>query len=217
MANIDIEKKNGGGSWLWILGLLLLVAALAFIFWPKETSRDQDNVTGIATTEQMAAGDDNYASDDRAGTTSQPVTSFVNWSENMSQNEMGLGHEFTKNGLMNMADALAAVAERAPGVNRQQFNSKLTTMRNKAIAITNNWESTSHANKIKDAFRASADVMEELQRSSFPAINNDVQRVRQSIDAMDTKTLTLDQKEKVKDVFKEAAEVVQSMDQNLNR
>ncbi|GAB3171061.1 hypothetical protein [Telluribacter humicola] len=218
MDNIDIEKKKRGFSWLYILGLILLIAVLGFLFWPKDISDEQDDVVGLATTEEMAATDDNYAADDRTASDnnamSQPVSSYVQWANNISQNEMGVDHEFTKNGLMNMADALAAVAERTPNVNRDQFNNKLNTMRNKANAITNNWESTSHANKIKDAFQASADVFAEIQRTSFQNMQQDVQGLKNEIQEMDTSTMTLEQKSKVKDVFRQAADVLQKMEQN---
>ena len=56
MANIDIEKKEGGSVWPWILGLLLLVAVLAFVFWPHDNDRDNDT-DGVAATEQVGTTD----------------------------------------------------------------------------------------------------------------------------------------------------------------
>ncbi len=215
---MDVEKKNRGFSWLYILALLLFLLVLAILFWPKSTSTSQDDVPGLAATEAMTASDDTYATDDSTGgnaTMAQPVRSYVDWSATMSGRESD--QAFTKSGLMSLADALAAVAERAPNLNRDQINNKLSTMRNKASAITGNWESTAHASKIREAFWASADVFDAIQQSSFPDLKQDVQGLRNEIQRLDAQALTQDQKNKVKDVFREASDVLQKMEQNRGR
>ncbi|GAA4400745.1 hypothetical protein GCM10023187_14240 [Nibrella viscosa] len=216
MANIDIEKKSGGTVWPWLLGLLLLIAVLAFIFWPRDNTRDEVAVTD--NTEQRVGTSNAYATEDvtTTGTMAPAVRSYVDWATSISvQGEMGLDHQFTRTGLMNLADALAAVSLKAPNVNRQQVDNKLSRMRTMANDITDNWESTQHADKIKRAFQASVDVFDELQQSSFPNLNGDVASVRQAVEQMDTNTLTLDQKNKVKDVFRESADVLEKMSRNL--
>lgn len=215
MANIDIEKKSGASVWPWLLGLLLVVAVLTFIFWPRDD--DKNELATLSNTEQRDGATDTYPTDEVAAgtnTMAQPVSSYVEWSNNMSKNEMGLAHEFTSNGLESMANALAAIAEKVPNVNQQQVNQKLIRMRKNAGTITENWKSTSHAAKIKQAFLASTDVFEALQQSSFPDLQSDVQEIRQAVNQMDTKTLTLNQKNKVKDVFRLSADVLQKMSQN---
>lgn len=45
MAEIRMEKKSGGMAWLWILLAILLIALLAWLFWP-----DRDEAaTAVAT------------------------------------------------------------------------------------------------------------------------------------------------------------------------
>ena len=127
---------------------------------------------------------------------------------------MGLDHEFTRNGLIQLADALAATAEKAPNVNREQFDGKLSRMRNMTNEITDNWESTQHANKIKQAFQASVDVFAEIQQSSFPNMDQNVVTVRQTVEQLDPNTLTLDQKDRVKAAFRESADLLAQMNQN---
>lgn len=201
--------------WPWLLGLLLVGAVLTFIFWLRYD--DKNELAPLSNTEQRAGSTDTYPNEKvaaGANTMAQPVSSYVEWCSNMPQNEMGLDHEFTRNGLESMANALAAVAEKVPSVNQQQVNQKLIRMRENAGTITENWESTFHANKIKQAFQASTDVFEALQQSSFPDLQSDVQEIRQMVNQMDTKTLTLNQKNKVKDVFRLSADVLQKMSQN---
>lgn len=211
MANIDIEKKEGGSIWPWILGLLLLVAVLAFIFWPRDNDPER-----VAATEPVG---NTFATDTAtAGATesmAQPVSSYVTWAGSMPKEAMGLDHEFTRSGLIQLADALAATAEKAPNVNREQFESKLSRMRTMANEITDNWESTQHADKIKKAFQASVDVFAEIQQSSFPNMDQNVASVRQTVEQLNPQTLTLDQKDRVKAAFRESADLLAQMNQNI--
>lgn len=215
---MDAEKKNRGFSWLYIVALLLFLLVLAILFWPKSTGTSQDDVAGLAATEAMTAPDDAYATDDRTGGTAamaRPVRSYVEWSATMAGSESD--RAFTRNGLMSLADALAAVVERAPNLDRSQINNKLSTMREKAGALSGNWESTAHASKIREAFRAGADVFEELQQRSFPDLKEDVQALRSEIQRLEAQALTQEQKNRVKDVFREASDVLQKMEQRRGR
>lgn len=208
MAEIDIQKKRSSPIWPWILGLLALIAILAYIFW----DRDGDTRTAAVPATDTAA----TTTATTAGTLSEPVNTYVSWVADMDNKEMGLDHEFTHNGLTNLANALAAVADQAEGVNRAQFDGKLNVMKTRADQITRDWKSGQHANMIKDAFRASADVMGDLQQTSFPGLQQDVATVSQQINDMDTSTLTLDQRKQVKDVFRAAADVVRNMDMQVD-
>ncbi|RIV27216.1 hypothetical protein DYU11_02570 [Fibrisoma montanum] len=208
MAEIDIQKKSSPPIWPWILVLLALIGVLAYIFWFRN-GETQPAVTPVTDTTATTTATN-------AGTLSEPVDTYVSWVSDMDNKEMGLDHEFTHNGLTNLADALAAVADQVEGVNRSQFESKLNVMKTRADEITRNWKSGKHGDMIKDAFRASADVMGDLQQASFPDLQQDVATVTQQINDMDTSTLTLDQRKQVKDVFRAAADVVRKMDMQVD-
>ncbi|CCH55958.1 hypothetical protein BN8_05258 [Fibrisoma limi BUZ 3] len=208
MAEIDIQKKSSSPIWPWILALLALIVVLAYVFW----FRDDETETAVVPVSDTTA----TTTATNTGTLSEPVNTYVSWVGDMDNKEMGLDHEFTHNGLTNLADALAAVADQAEGINRSQFDGKLNVMKARADEITRNWKSGKHGDMIKDAFRASADVMGDLQQTSFPELQQDVATVTQQINDMDTSTLTLDQRKQVKDVFRAAADVVRKMDMQVD-
>lgn len=212
MAEIIVEpdKKNNNNNpiWPWILGLLLLVGviwAAVELLGDDEPEREMAAVeTPVIIEEERVVNEDvaYYG----------PVQEYVNFVQSDASNnpDMGLDHEYTSEGIQKLKTALVAIAdEQAAGdVNIEQ---KKETLNQAADNIQTDPMSTEHANSIKSAFTAAADLMDALQERSFPNLNNDVQEVQDAANSIETGTQTLNQKDQVKEFFKESSEALQAM------
>lgn len=213
MADIDIEKKKNS-IWPWILGILALLAIIFIAWWALDDDDDDD--VDMATVESVEGTESDMITTTTGAASIQSVDDYITWTQNIEAGDMGVEHTFTKNGLLNLATALKDVANDAPDVNKAQFDAKLTKMRAMADSITDEWKETTHANKIKRAFAASVDVMQELQQSSFPDLQSDVSNLQQEVSQMDPSVMTLEQKEEVKSFFRESADILQKMENNIS-
>lgn len=200
MAEIEIQRKKAP-IWPWILGALALVALLWFLV-SQTGQRSPDQVTTAANTTAPMLPE------------VQEFVTFVR--EGKPAEDMGLDHEYTSNGIRNLADALNAIAHRTDNHN-DQIDSKRQELHQMADQIQKDPLSIQHADIIRDAFTTSADMMEQVQRNLYPQLEDQVAEVRQAAQSINPQELTLDQKNEVKQFFERASEAVRAMENASSR
>jgi hypothetical protein len=209
MAEIHVKKKDnkGGPVWPWVLGVLLILGLVAWLIIGNTGDRDTDQVAQAPVTATQPADAD------RAETAAMPaqVAAFINYvDERDAQQEMGLRHEYTANGLRQLESALSELTNQA-GLNQNDFQQHSQRMRQGADQIQQDPQSTQHANIIRDAFTSAADWMQNLQQQSFPDAGNEVNQVQQTARNIDPQELTLEQKGDIESFFEQSSNALQAM------
>lgn len=209
MAEIEIQRKKPP-IWPWILGALVIVGLLWFLV--ARTNRDGAEPTAAtipATTELAMA--------DSPGAILSEVEAFVTFvEENRATAEMGLDHNYTSTGIRNLAEAIQAIAQRTDN-NNQQIEQQYQELLRMANQIQKDPMSTQHADVIREAFITSANLMEQVQSSLFPQLQNEVSQVRQAAQSVQPEELTLDQKQEIQSFFDRASDVLQAMEEAAGR
>jgi ABC-type nickel/cobalt efflux system permease component RcnA len=203
MAEINIERKERP-IWPWIIGILVLLL-LIWLIW-RAASTDE-----IAPADETAVTDTiprDTVEDERTGDAVNQYMNFVN----QESPEMGREHDYTSNGIRRLADALEEIVQEQNLSGDIEINQKRQDLRNKADRIQQDATSTQHANTIRDAFTSATDLMQSIQEKNFPGLGQDVEQARQSAQAVDPGTQTLEQRDKIKQFFRDAGNVVEKMD-----
>lgn len=219
MAQIRIEEDKNTSILPWIFGLLLLglLAWAAFAFLD-----DEDNDGTVLDTEEIEAPlaemateitgepDGTYTEEMRAvdaNLYAPAFATFMDYTLDM-QGEMGLDHEFSHNALTYLADATEDVAD-AYDVNITDNTERAKDM---ADAITKDPYATNHADMIR---MAAINITETLERVNTRAFNGaasaELIMLRKEAQSIDSKTLTLNQKEDVRTFFAAARNVLAKM------
>jgi hypothetical protein len=209
MSEIRVEEKKHGSIWPWIIGILALLAVVWAVVEIADDD-DDDAVVAEAYTDDTYT-DDTYTEPERETVTNtnySDVNAFVTFAND--EGNMGLDHNYTSEGLMKLNAALEAMAAEA-STNNVDVSGKLNMMRQAANSIEKDPMATTHANSIRDAFMASANLMEAIQQSDFPNLGKQVQEVKQAAMEVKPDELTLNQKEAVKSYFDKAAMALDQM------
>lgn len=213
MAEINIQKKKRP-VWPWILGIIIAAAVIWVIV--ELVDRDETVYTPTATTETAPQQNDATADMPEHQAHSQQVNDYISFvREHDSVEEMNLDHDYTADGIRLLSLALNDIVDQvgADDINIQQ---KKETLKSKADRIQRNQEATFHADSIRSAFLTSAELMQDLERNHFDNLENQVDRVRETAEAIDPNTLTLDQRTKVKAFFASSSQALHSMAEELH-
>lgn len=212
MAEIEIQRKKTP-IWPWILGALAVLALLWFLVSRTgQPSADQNTTAATTTAPRVTAP----ATDPTAPLLPEVQTFVTFVRDNEPSEDMGLHHEYTSNGIRNLADALNAIAHRTDNHN-DRIDTKHQELHQMADRIQKDWKSTQHANIIQDAFATSADMIERVQRNLYPHLENQVAEVREAAQAINPQELTLNQKNEVKQFFERASEAIRAMENASSR
>lgn len=206
MAEIRVEKKSRP-VWPWIVGLLLLAAIIWIVV---DSGDDVDDRDEVAATEMEEAQDNtlqeaqpNRQQDMNNQNAPMAYVSFVEENEE----EITMQHEYSNQALTHLSNALSSVADGASAETQQ----KLDDLKQKANAITQNTNSTQHANMLAEAFTTAAGVMESLQQEMFPDLQNEVKSVRDAANEVDPNVMVNEQKDAVKKFFHSSADAIEAM------
>jgi phenylalanyl-tRNA synthetase alpha subunit len=198
MARIDIERKRSP-VWPWILGVILVVV----LVWILIDTNEREETTDV-TTVVTEPGEE-------SGITSDEVQTFLNTIADTSA--LGMQHEYTSNTIQQMSDALEYIADNSKA--DVEIQSTVAELNTKADNITRDPESTEHADKIKDAFVTTSDLISQLQESIYPDLNQEAQDVEQAAQNVNGEELTLSQKDEIHTFFQETAQVVRAMSMQI--
>jgi hypothetical protein len=199
MPHIHIQPKQRR-SWPWLVGLVVVGLAI----WGLV------EISGDDTTYESAG----YVVPPRATTVVPPLGSvvrietqqFIDFANQPPRlGDLGAAHEYTRNGLRYLAAALEELAD-----STTVSPATIAALRQSADELDEE-NQVSHAHIVRVVFGQFADAVADLQRARFPALSNDVARIRSDARAIDEHTNLLDQGEKIKAFFADAAAVVQRM------
>lgn len=223
MAEINVERKDRS-IWPWILGLLLLLLAI----W------------GLV---ELLGDDDDVVEQPVAGMTAEPVVPAVveepvvaeapppgaapaalpaPVSQYMTQctpplpegAEMGMQHQFTIQCVQNLADALGAVIQRDQ-VQGTEVSQRLDALRQRAQALqASNAQATTHANITREAFIATADLVESVYRAGYSTVarmGDEVIQLRNAAQSVQGTVPMLNQRDAVHTFFREAGDAIRLM------
>lgn len=220
MADINVERK-GPSIWPWIIGLIvlaLLIWALAEMLGGDraDTAAVVDDTVPRTTEVAPTTTTDPAAAGTAAGAAAMPaaVQEFERWVDRRdSQADMGLQHQYTTNGLRQLADALESLAQRHG--DRPAVQQSIQNMRQQADRLQqSDAASTQHANMTRDAFTSAADAMDTMHREYHPQatdVEGPVSQVRQAAQGIETGTPLLQQQERVQTFFDRSRDAVRTL------
>jgi hypothetical protein len=191
MAEIKIEKKTPIWPWL-LVGLLLLALILYFAM---RDDREDGYVAGDRdrdTTEQRV--------ENREGA----VSEYVHFVESDS---MGDDHQYTREAFSRLVRAVRAKADEV----NHDISADLAQAEENVNRITNDPNSTTHANSIKNASEKLTQAMGNLQQAKFDGLNNEMQRVREASNSINPQTLALNQRNEIKSFLSNSADLLKKM------
>lgn len=208
MAEIKIEKKKP--VWPWIL-LALIILALILYFAFADGTDDDDGMDDDFNTEQVEDVDSNstgynneteYADDTETMAFGTMLTQYSNY---IDDGKMGIDHEYSNGALIYLLKAIEAKAN--------DLNVDVSADINQARAyseeVLEDPYEMDHADLIKKSGKIVVNALQNLQRSKFPDLADEVAEVDQAVEEISKSTQTLNQKDTV-NAFYESAETVLS-------
>jgi hypothetical protein len=215
MAEIELQRKNRS-PFGWILVVLILAAgvwAVAEIVGPDEAAIDDAEmgaeVAPPLTEPAPAAGD---AAPGEAPATSASIDQFLTEARGFAAADMGRQHETTATALQHLVPALIAIAPPDAGTS---MDTELRELRQAATRIGETpWSADTHANEVREAFIAAADLMRRTTDgiADAPAeVSDQVDSVRQAAEALAADRPLLEQRDAVARFFDSAAAAVAAM------
>ncbi len=195
MADINVErKKRGRPLWPWIVAIILIVG----IVWLL-TGIDTDEEYETAETDEVETVEGTDQQDEN------PLTDFINF-VNEGEGQVSLSHNYTQDGLQHLTDALAYLNNRNQTSNGNQY---ITQISNSASEIVEETYSEQHADKIRSAFLAAANFMQE---SEYPVLQEQADDLMNAAEKIKADELATNQANEIKNFFGEVADAFSQMD-----
>lgn len=208
MAEIHIQKKKKP-VWPWILAAVVVLAIILWIVVDTDNNDQQRQTAVVDQTEQIQQQD--AFTDQQDNQRTDAVDDFISFvQESNAREEMDLDHDYTAEGISLLSAALNDMVNQL-GVEDVDMQQKRDNLNRKADQIQQDPASTQHADTIRSAFISSADIMSNLQQQHFPNLDGEVNNVRETAQAVDPNTLTLEQKQNVKAFFSSSAQALHEM------
>ncbi len=207
MAEIDIEKKKPVWPWV-LLGIVILALILFLVFTNDDDTVDDFDDTNTElqdTIREDQMQDTTQWNDTLTGATTGEISTYLAHVGDTTR--MGVDHQYTNNALIHLVNA---VESKAREVN-YDISENITRLQQDAERITQNPQSTDHANQIKETGSEIVEIMNGIQEENYPELSNDVQEVKSAVENIDTSEETLQQRERITTFFNEAAEALRKM------
>lgn len=207
MADIQLERKEKGVNWMWVLLILALLALLAW--WLLSQRGDGDRVVMAADSGVVM----DTARDTGTAIAGAPaeVNDFLRYvDDSRARTEMGRDHEYTADGIRRLAAALGAMAG-ADTTGSVALRPRIDSLRQQAEALQRNAESGQHAAQTRQAFDRSVSVMDALQQRRQGSATGQVNEARQAAQAIQPARQLLEQRAEVQRFFERAADAVRSL------
>jgi hypothetical protein len=214
MADIPIEKRKKRTIWPWILGIVV-VGLLIWMLADNNVVVEDGTAIGDRQTDQLWGVErDRETRDFRAQRGDGSAEEFVQYVEERN-GEIGERHEFTREGLIYLADALDDLYMRlGPAAERAVDTDEL---RNQAQQLGQDVTSEQHANIIRDAFMTAANALRNLQASYFPGLEQQANNVVESAREIEGHELATEQGDKINEFFDQAANTVDRMSDEITQ
>lgn len=207
MAEIQLERKEKGGNWLWILLVLALLALLAW--WLLSRRGDDDRI--VPTADTTAVMDTARGSGATIAGAPSEVNDFLRFVEdNRARSEMGRDHEFTADGIRRLAAALGAMAAN-DSAGAVALRPRVDSLRAQADSLQRSAESGQHSAQTRRAFDRSVSLMDAMQQRRQGSAAGPVNELRQAAQAVQPTRQLLEQRAEVQRFFERAADAIRSL------
>lgn len=125
---------------------------------------------------------------------------------------MGLEHGYTSDGIRYLSAALGSLVrqDNIRGLNVEQRRGLLARY---ADRLQENGQATDHAGLAREAFITASDLFADLANKRYPDQRDQVWRLRQAAQAIDSNRLLLNQQAQVQEFFTQASATLQAMSQ----
>ncbi|MCM4167627.1 hypothetical protein KCTC52924_00867 [Arenibacter antarcticus] len=199
MAEIKIEKKKQ--IWPWLLVGLVIVALLLYFLVFRDNGKnteavtEADDITNTNESDLLGVKENN-------GT----VAAYVNFVEN-NKEKMSLDHEYTNEALLKLIEATNAMANEVG----YEAQADIEKVKEYAKMISSDPFETTHADNIRKADDILTNVLQNIQKSKYPSLVDEVEELKSASESIKFGVLTLDQKDAVKNYFAKAADLLQKM------
>jgi hypothetical protein len=210
MAEIPIERKKKNTIWPWILGIVVV----GLLIWMlADNNVVVEDGTALNEREQgYMYGTDRQTQDFRDQRGDGSAEEFVQYVEERN-GEISQSHEYTREGLLFLADALDDLYMRiGPAAERSVDTDEI---RNQAQQLGEDVTSEQHANVIRNAFMTAANALQNLQSSYFPNLDQQTNNVVEAAREIEGQELATEQGERIDEFFEQAANTVEEMSNEI--
>lgn len=200
MAEIKIQPRKPS-KWPWILAALALAAVIFLIV--RNTSQ-HDPVQPVEATVDTSSAKANSG----VPPTVNSFVEFVQVTGNVKDPDMP--QAYAADGIRYLSGALGGVISQANIQNRDiaQKSTELTKM---ADRIKQDSAAVNQSGKIKEVFLSASDLMGLIQKEKYPNLSSEIQKVKQSANAIDSKKKTTEQGNQIKTFFVDASNAIKAM------
>jgi hypothetical protein len=199
MAEIKIEQKKHLWPWL-LLGLVIVALLLYFLLFRDngkntEAVTEADYITNTNEPDLLGVKDNN-------GT----VAAYVSFVKN-DTNKMSLDHAYTNEALLKLIEATSAKANEVG----YEVQADIEKVKEYAKMISSDPFETTHADNIRKADDILTNVLQNIQKTKYPGLTNEVEELKSASESIKLGVLTLEQKDAVKNYFAKASDLLQKM------
>lgn len=211
MANIDIQKKEGGSFWPWLLGL----AVLALLIWAGAEMLDTDDEDFAAVpAEEQQPLEVTTPVDPMTAAMPVEVTTFEEQCTSAEATEqMAIGHQYVQGCVQQMAAALSAVVQRDT-IAGTALAPQLEDFRQSAMDLTTNAQSMEHAGNLKQVFDNAAGLVANLAQMRNQAGQQAVagaDQMQEAANNINVEQPLMEQAESVGMFFRNAAQALRAL------
>lgn len=206
MAELHVQRKERS-LWPWILAALILLGAIAWMLWGRG---DDFGVAATDTTDStLVAVDPNIEVRDSAAgiVAGTAVTEYLQFVDGRSSRVASQAHEYTSNGLRQLAAALDEIAA-GDSIGGVALQPRLREIRERADAMQQNPNSNEHALQAREAFVLASSLIAQMQGSG--AAGN-TEALQQAATAIEPSRPLLDQGNQIEQFFEQAGEAVRRL------
>lgn len=202
MTEIKIEKKKQ--VWPWMLLGLAIAAVLIYFLGFYDNDHDNKEMNEVTELSELKGPEETDLISVKEN--NNTVAAYVNFVD-ADQNKMSLDHEFTNDALLKLTEATYAIA----GEIGYDVQADLEQVKEYANRVDNEPFVTTHANSIRKAGDILTNALQNIQKSKYPGLTNEVEELKNATIAINPDILTLNQKKEVKAFFSKAANLLQKM------
>ena len=179
---LNSSKTKNLPLFIWYLLGTVAFTGIVFMFWPQKIEsirfREKRNIT-----------------------INKAVNEYIAWSRNSQSRRMEIHHQYSRQGMVKLADALTVMVRSMPRVTRSRLLEDIELIRTKSVIITQEPTSSKHADILKHTFGTSAIILKELQARKYPHLKEEIDTLNLRIRAIKPKQPALHQEKQILDVF----------------
>lgn len=200
----DVEKKPQSNRSFYLLGLFILIGLIGltgqYLYWKYKGATKETNITAARPMDNKL---------------SLAIHDYDHWTETLPDQKMNVDHDLTSKGLIKIRAVLEAFPDSFKTSQSAKVQRDITTVGVMADSITYNWKSGRHADMIKIAFLKTLGVVTEINDKQHLGAETEITALRLKADAIDKKTLTLNQRDAVKDAFRQTDSLFKKIESGL--